>query len=139
MCLARLRRFAWTLVLTLLAGLAAPALAPASAAAGVAAPVPAVQVHTHADGSVHSHDRTAAADQEQASHPGATRPVKAPHHCPGCLSAAECALACVGSGVLPASVPLPVGPAPRAWAPATVPALAGIVPASDLDPPRPVR
>lgn len=137
MLLARLRRFAIMLVLVMLTGLAVPAFAstlaqpaPARADGGAAA------MHVHADGTVHSHAKPAQATGQQAAQAGHVTPAKAPCHCPGCLTAAECALSCLGAAVLPASVQLPGGSAAKSWTAAPDwPSLA-FVPASDLDPPR---
>ena len=137
MRLARFRRLAWVLALILLAGLAMPTFAsmPDVGRQGILAP----GVHVHADGSVHSHAKPPAPDAAQRSRlDGAKKPAKAPQHCPGCLSAAECAIACLGVGFLPASLMLPANPARSAWITAAMPSLVGAVHADDLDPPRPV-
>ena len=136
MRLAHLRRLAWVLVLALLAGLAAPAFAslPDAGHKGT----PALGVHVHADGTVHAHAKPPVPDAARGSDPGGAKPAKAPQHCPGCLTAAECAIACLGMGLLPASVPVPASPAGTAWTASAVPSPAGATPAGDLDPPRPV-
>ncbi len=136
MRLARFRRLAWMLVLVLLAGLAMPAFAsmPDVGRPGILAS----GTHVHADGSVHVHGKPPAPDAAQRLHPGGAKPAKAPQHCPGCLSAAECAIACLGVGLLPASLVLPAHSARSAWTAAAVPSPAGSAPAGDLDPPRPV-
>lgn len=136
MRLARFRRLAWVLVLVLLAGLAMPAFAsvPHIGRQGILAP----GAHVHPDGSVHVHAKPPVPDAAQRSHPDGAKPAKAPLHCPGCLSAAECAIACLGVGLLPASLMLPANPARSAWTAAAVPSPVGAVPAGDLDPPRPV-
>lgn len=131
MRLARLRRFAVMLVLVLCAGLAMPALSTPPRADRHAA-------HVHGGGMTHIHagpDRPAA---EQAGTVGTVPPVKRPLHCPDCLTTADCALSCLGIVVLPASVQPPAGSIARSWV-ATLdwPSLA-FMPASDLDPPRPV-
>lgn len=117
MRLAHLRRLAWTLVLVLLAGLGTPAFASLADAGhgGVLAP----GAHVHSGGARHVH-------------------AKAPQHCPGCLTPAECALSCLGVGLLPASVVVPASPAGTAWTASALPSPAGTAPAGDLDPPKPV-
>jgi len=136
MRLARFRRLAWVLALVLLAGLAMPALAsvPDAGHRGVLAP----GVHVHADGIVHVHGKPSAPDRAETSDSGGARPAKTPQHCPGCLTAAECAIACLGVGLLPVSFMLPANPARSGWTIAAVPSPADATPAGDLDPPRPV-
>ena len=135
MRLARLRRFAAMMMLVLLAGLALPALA-STLAQPAPARVDGAATHVHADGMVHSHAKPVQATGQQAAQVGYVAPARAPCHCPDCLTAAECALSCLGAAVLPASVQLPGGSAARSWTAALDwPSLA-FVPASDLDPPR---
>ena len=137
MRLARLRRFAVMLVLVLLTGVAMPALASTQARL-VPAGADAAPMHVHADGTVHSHAKPAQATGQQATQAGYSTLAKVPLHCPCCLTAAECALSCMGSAVLPASIQLFAGSTARSWTAAPDwPSLA-FVPASDLDPPRPV-
>lgn len=134
--LAGFRHLAWMLVLALLAGLAAPAFAswPDVGSGGALAP----GAHVHSDGTIHVHAKPPAPDAAQASRPG-VRPTKAQPHCPGCLTAAECAIACLGVGLLPAPVPVPAAaPLAGAWFVSAKPSPAGAAPAGDLDPPRPV-
>ena len=134
MCLARLRGFAWIMVLVLTAGLATPVLASTfEQAARTVAPVP----HVHADGSVHAHAVPRAADTPQVVE---TRvlPAKAPLHCPGCATAAECAVSCLGLGVLPASVLMSGQQMPQGWMLAALAEPTGTAPFGDIDPPRPV-
>ena len=133
MGLARFRRFAWMLLLVLSAGLGTPALASMFEAAA-ASPHPGS--HVHADGSVHANHGASSNDGVQA--PDASKQAKSPAHCPGCLTAAECAVSCFGVGVLPASVAVPANLAPQAWSTALLSEPAGVSPFGDLDPPRPV-
>ena len=134
MRLARLRRFARLLVLVLLAGLTMPAFAISFDAVG--APT---GVHAYVGDSVHDHAAAATADQVQAASPRHVRPGKALQHCPGCLTAAECALSCLGLGLLPApTVPVPYSPMAKTWPPSDSRTPVGIRPATELDPPRPV-
>lgn len=138
MRLVRFRHFAWVLALVLLAGLAAPAFA-AVPDVGSEAASPML-AHVHADGSVHFHaKRHGAPVSAKVSDPGDVRPSKPPQHCPGCLTAAECAIACLGVVLLPASAPVPAtAPLAGAWFVSAKPSPAGAAPAGDLDPPRPV-
>ena len=136
MRLARFRRLAWVLVLVLLAGLASPAFASLPDAGQGAAVAPVA--HVHADGTAHVHARPPASDGEKAAAQVGTKPTKAPPHCPGCLSAADCAISCLGMGLLPALTAMPAGPARVAWTASATPAPVGASPAGDLDPPRPV-
>lgn len=138
MRLARLRRFAVMLVLVLLTGLALPALASTLSRAAPAKADGAAALHVHADGKAHGHAKPAEATGQQAVHAGHATPATAPCHCPGCLTAAECALSCLGAAVLPASVQPPAGSAARPWTAARDLPLLAFVPAGDLDPPRPV-
>lgn len=133
MRLARLRRFAWMLVLVLSAGLAAPALA-SSFEAGLGR-VPTGS-HVHPDGSVHA-DHVAPATHGVQKAGAATTP-KAPLHCPGCATAAECAVSCFGVCVLPGSILMPATSPLKAWATASLAEPVGVAPSGDLDPPRPV-
>lgn len=139
MRLARLRRVAVMLVLVLLTGLALPAFA-----STLAQPVPAraarddAAMHVHADGTAHRHAKPSRPVATQLADGGRATPATAPCHCPGCLTAAECALSCLGAAVLPVSVQLPAGPAACTWTAAPNPPLLAFVPAGDLDPPRPV-
>lgn len=139
MRLARLRRFAVMLVLVLLAELAMPALA-----STLAAPTPpradgrAVAMHVHPDGTAHIHAKPSRTAAAQAADAGPAAPAKVPLHCPGCLSAAECALSCLGAAVLPATLQAPAGPVVSAWTAVPASSLLAFVPAGDLDPPRPV-
>ena len=136
MRLARFRRFAWMLVLVLVTGLAAPAFASALGTAdGI---LPTLGAHVHSDGTVHVHAKPPAHGKAQLSDPASAKPTKAAHHCPGCLTTAECAIACLGVGLLPASVAVPASPAGPAWIASAVPSPAGAALAGDLDPPRPV-
>lgn len=130
---ARLRRFVWMLVLVMTAGLAAPAFASLSAAGPPSADT---VTHVHADGSTHTHG--ASPDLGSVRTDTVARAVKAPLHCPGCATAAECAVSCFGVAVLPTSVLVSGHPLPRAWLLADVATLSGIAPFGDLDPPRPV-
>lgn len=139
MRLARLRRFAVMMVLVLLAGLAMPALASTLAApAPLRADMGAAVMHVHADGTAHSHAKPSRPVAAQAADAGHVTPAKVPLHCPGCLTAAECALSCLGAAVLPATLQAPAGPVARAWTAAPASSLLAFVPAGDLDPPRPV-
>lgn len=136
MRLARLRGLAWTLVLALLAGPVAPAFASTFGACG--RPAPTVGARVRADGALRSHAGPAATERMHPADP-AIRPARTPGgHCPGCLTTAGCAFACLGAGLLPASVPVPAHPAATAWDASTPPAPAGVTPSGDLEPPKPV-
>jgi hypothetical protein len=131
MVLARIRRFAWLLILVLVTGLAAPVLA--SAAPCDAAP--AVSVHTHADGTVHSH---AARVGHDGVGKAADRTSGKSSHCPGCLTDAACAVSCLGLAVLPVTADRAAPGAAAAWNPEASHVLPGVSPSGDIDPPRTV-
>ena len=133
MHLARLRRFAWMLVLVLTAGLAAPAFA------SLSEPLHDrfdVVTHVHADSSVHAHP-IGLSDTGSVTAAG-MQPAKAPRYCPGSVTAAECAVSCFGVAVLPASVPTILRAMPGDWTPSLLDTPAGVSPFGDIDPPRPV-
>jgi len=131
MRLATFRRLTWVLVLVLLAGPAMPAFAsmPDVGHQGVLAP----GVHVHADSTAHVHVKLSAPDGAPISDCGGVRPGKAPQHCPGCVTVAGCAVACLGIGLLPVPLVLPA-PARSAWTAAAVASPAGAVPTGDLGP-----
>ncbi len=132
MRVARLRCFVWMLVLVLSAGLAAPAFASVFEAGR---PGPGV-THVHAGGSVHTHGAVLASDGSRTD--AGAWPAKAPLHCPGCATAAECAVSCFGVAVLPTAVLIPTFPLPQVWISAEFATPSGVAPFGDLDPPRPV-
>lgn len=133
MRVARLRCFVWMLILVLSAGLSAPAFASLSDAS---CPDQPALTHVHADGAVHTHAAVPASTITRGD--VAVWPTKAPPHCPGCATAAECAVACFGVAVLPSAiVPMHVA-ASQSWTPVLRHASAGASPFSDLEPPRPV-
>lgn len=133
MALARLRRFAWMLVLVLSAGLTAPAFA---SAFEVSASTTHLAAHVHRDGSAHANH--GASPHERALAASAGKQAKSAAHCPGCLTAADCAMSCFGVGVLPASVVVPSRLVPNTWSPVHLAEPVGVSPFADLDPPRPV-
>ena len=130
---ALLCRFVWMLLVAMTAGLAAPAFASLSVAGQ---PSVGTATHVHADGSTHVHG--AAPDLGSVGTDTVARAVKAPLHCPGCATAAECAVSCFGIAVLPTPILVWGHPLPRAWLLAQSATLSGVAPFGDLDPPRPV-
>ena len=133
MCMARLCRFVWMLLLVMTAGLAVPAFASLSVPGQ---PSVGKATHVHGDGSAHVHG--APPDLDSVRTDTVTRAVKAPLHCPGCTTAAECAVSCFGVAVLPTPILVSGHPLPRAWLLAQSATLSGVAPFGDLDPPRPV-
>ena len=131
MVLARLRRFAWLLILVLVAGLATPMLASAASCDTT----PASITHTHSDGTVHSHAARAGHDGAGAA---ADRNSGKSSHCPGCMTDAACAISCLGLAVLPVTAEWTASPSAAAWNPAASHARPGVAPADDIDPPRAV-
>lgn len=131
MSFAYLRRLSWLLVLVLGTGLGTPLLA--TAAQGDAT-VGAV-THRHADGSVHSHGGIAGHNGAASAAGGNTRK---PDHCKGCLTDAACAVSCLGMALLPATAEWRPISATAAWNPAAHPALPGVSPDGETDPPRPL-
>lgn len=133
MGVARLRCFVWMLILALSAGLAAPAVASLSEASCPDLPV---LTHVHADGSVHAHAAVRASASTGAD--VAVWSDKAPPHCSGCATAAECAVSCFGVAVLPTHVSMATHPLQQAWISDAFATPSGVAPLHDLDPPRPV-
>ena len=131
MALARLRRFAWLLMLVLVTGLGMPMLA--SAAPCDAAPT--AVTHQHADGTAHSHLVRAEYGKVGAS---GNRDTGAPHHCPGCMTDAACAVSCLGLAVLPTTFDWAALSSTATWSPVVSHVRPGVAPADDIDPPRPV-
>ena len=131
MVIARVRRFAWLLILVLVTGLASPMLA---SAATCDAP-PAAMTHQHADGSVHSHHVKSRHDRVGAT---ANRNAGGSQHCQGCLTEALCAWSCLDVAVLPASLIWSPVASAAAWPLASVHAPSGVAPLGDIEPPRPV-
>lgn len=129
MVLSRIRRFAWLLVLVLVAGLTMPMLA----SAAPCDTVPVSRTHGHADGSVHSH-------APNAQHAGfgtpGDRSSEKSSHCPGCLIDAACAVSCLGVAVLHATADWTAMPSTAVWGVAAFSAPPGVAPAGDIDPPR---
>lgn len=128
----RFRCLAWLLVLVFSAGLAAPAFA----SLPVGQPGASAATHVHADGSAHTHGASPALGNVREA--AKTWPAKAPLHCPGCATAAECAVSCIGLAVLPTPVVMPASILPQAWISADLATSSGVAPVGDLDPPRPV-
>lgn len=128
-----IRCFAWMLILVLSVGLAAPAFAALSENGRPS--MPAV-THLHDDGYIHSHGVVPTSDGNQPA--AATRPAKAPLHCPHCATLAECAVSCFGVAVLPTSVLIQAYSSPHMWLAADLATPSGVAPFGDIDPPRPV-
>ncbi len=133
MSLRRLRHAAWVLVLVLATGLASPVFA-------TNAPHPLVQdpaatVHTHADGTSHSHAVVAG---EDAANPLATGQTQRSYPCPGCLTGAACAMSCLGVALLPVSLGWEPPAVRQSWAMLALSVPDGVGPPGDLNPPRPV-
>lgn len=131
MGLARMRRFAWFLILVLVTGLTMPMFA----SAAPCDTVPATVTHQHADRVIHSHSAKAGHDGISAA---ANRDSGKTHHCPGCMTDAACAVSCLGLAVLSDTVESIPVPATAAWNPVVSQARPGVAPAGDIDPPRPV-
>jgi len=123
------------LILILSAGLAAPAFASLSEAGRPGTPASTTAVtHIHTDGSFHTHGAAPASDNVQ---PAGVWPAKAPLHCPGCATTAECAISCFGLAVLSASVLIQTSSLPYMWLAADLATPSGVAPFGDIDPPRP--
>jgi hypothetical protein len=129
MILARLRRFAWLLILVLVTGLSMPVLA-----SGAPCDMPPAAVtHTNADGAVRSHAARAGHDGAGAA---ADRSSGKSSHCPGCMTDAACAGSCLGLAVLPVTGEWATSTSAASWNLAAPHARAGVTPAGDIDPPR---
>ena len=129
MNLARLRRFAWLLILVLVTGLATPMLASAAPCDVGQAAV----THRHADGSVHSHAARHGHDGVSRS---ADRDLGKSPHCPGCMTDAACAISCLGFAVLPVTAEWTAYLSAALWYQGASHALPGVAPLGDIDPPR---